>query len=57
MLNFLVGNCSASGYIRLASLYGLYDVEVVQDIFDATVIGQPIEERSDRLFCFHEILP
>jgi hypothetical protein len=50
-------NGSAGGHIGLTSLYGLQDVQVIQDVLDATIVGQPIEERSDRLLCLHRHPP
>jgi hypothetical protein len=46
-------NRPASSGIGLASLYRLKDVQVIQDILDATVVGQPIEESPYGFLALH----
>ena len=53
-LNFLMGNDASSGRVRLTALDRLQDIQVVQHVLHAAVIGQSIEERSDRLLCLHQ---
>ena len=50
-------NRPPSGNLGLAALDRLEDVEVVENVLDAAVIGQAIEERPDSFFRFHDRPP
>jgi hypothetical protein len=49
-----MGNDPSSGHVRLTALDRLEDIQVVQHVLHAAVIGQSIEKRSDRLLCLHQ---
>jgi len=55
-VNLLVRNRSAGDHVGLPALYGLKHVQVIQDVLDAAIVGQSIEERSNRLLSFHRLL-
>lgn len=47
-----MGDGAPIGRVGLTAFYRLQDVQVVQDVRHAAVIGQPIEKGSNRLLCF-----
>jgi hypothetical protein len=56
-LNIFMGNGAPSDRVGLTALYRLEDIQVVQHVLNAAVIGQSIQERSHRLFRPHRYPP
>jgi hypothetical protein len=48
-----VRNGPSGGHIRLPTLDHLKDIQVVQDVLDAAIVWQTIEERSDGFLDLH----
>jgi len=48
-----MGNGSPGGGVYLTAFDGLKNIQVVQDVFHAAIVGQLIEKRSNRFLCFH----
>lgn len=52
-VNLFMWNRPASSGIGLASLYRLKDIQVIEDILDAAIVGQAIEESPHGVLCLH----
>lgn len=52
-----MGDGTPTGRVGLTALNGLEDVQMIQHVLHAAVVGQSIEKRSDRVLCLHQLLP